>query len=96
MVVRVRLRHNVSNLPTAHHEGIGNQGPMASPGHRFCAHDRRVTWSAFSHQLVQGVPELVCLHVIGVAAKTFIAPAGIERTLLGLTQSAELRRVDVC
>ena len=62
---------------------------MAPPGDCFRAHDGRMLQSTLDHQLVQGAPELVRLHVVGVAAKACVSPAHVDGILLGLAQSTE-------
>jgi hypothetical protein len=73
----------------AHAQRVGHQRPMAAPRHRFGAHDRCALLTAQSDQLVEAVRKFLRLHVIGIAAKARVPPAGVGGVLAGASQTAQ-------
>ena len=76
----------------AHAQRIGHQRPMGAPRHRFGAHDRCASLTAQSDQLVEAVRKFLRLHVIGIAAKARVPPAGVGGVLAGVSQTAQRAR----
>ena len=57
MRICFRLRHDMPDRPTTADQCIGDQGPMASLGNGFRAHDGSPQLSAVSLQLIEGLPK---------------------------------------
>jgi len=72
------------DLDSARDQCIGDQRPVASPGHGFRAHDRRRTAGCKFQELGQIFSERRSLHVIRVAAKAGVFPAGVDGILAGV------------
>jgi len=70
-------------------ECIGDQGPMAAPRHRLCAHDRSCSVPAICQKLFKGFVKFFCLHVVGVSAKIVIMPSSVDGILPWLSQPAQ-------
>ena len=86
---------DVLDLDSAGCQGVGDQRPMTAPGDRFGAHDHGSTGGSDLDELAQVLGERGSLHVIRVAAKAGILPAGIEGILASVPESSESGQVDV-
>src|SRR5216684_1358378 len=62
---------------------------MAAPRYRLRAHDRNLLFSRHLYKLFDSLSELRGLHIIGVAAKACVAPAGIQRIRFCVAQSSQ-------
>jgi len=61
---------NVHHFDAARFQIIRDERAMTTPPNRFCAHDRgRPSLASESEKALDAFVELLCLHVIGVAAK---------------------------
>jgi len=82
----------------ADEEIVGDDAAVASPPHRFRAHDgaaARVTQLA---EFSKAFPKALGRGVVGIIAKALILPEGVERlpcVASTAPQAAELREVDV-
>src|SRR5262245_34906839 len=65
---------------------------MAAPRNGLGAHDDGAFAFADLYQIFERLLERVGLHVVGVAAKTFVAPAGVRRIRI-CTRSASAEAV---
>src|SRR5690606_17398638 len=72
-----------------HVQRVGHQRAMTAPWNGLGAHDRGAGVAADLHQVVDRVVERVGLHVVGVAAKALVAPAGVGRILARMPQAAQ-------
>ena len=96
-VVRSSFRwfHNMVNFPATAHQRIGNQRPMAAPRDRFRAHDGCRLFRAIRHKLFNGSLEFVRLHIVGVSAKTGVAPSVVDRILPSLSKTPKRGHVEI-
>ena len=83
------FRQNLDDRHTTHPERVGHQRAVASPRHRFGAHDRNGFLSAQVNEFFKRVLKLLGLHVIGVAAKAPISPAGVRRIFASMPQTPQ-------
>src|SRR6267378_3363616 len=83
------LRYNLDDRYTTHAERIGHQRTVASPRHRFGAHDPNAPSAAHANERRERVLKLLGLHIIAKAAKTFVSPAGVRRILARVPQTAQ-------
>jgi len=83
------------DIPATTHQRIGNQRPVAAPRDGFGAHNRRWALPSMPHQLFQRLPEFSCLHIVGVPAKTVIAPSNVHRILPRLSKAPKRRLVKI-
>ncbi len=70
-------------------ERIGDQRAMAAPRHRLRAHDRDTFSTACARKRLHRFREGGRLHVIGISAEAFVAPAGVRGALAAVAQAAE-------
>src|SRR5579875_3320802 len=68
---------------------------MASPRHSLSAHDGCWPETGEFQKLVEATPEFRLLHVVCETTKRGVAPAGIRRIAMSMTQAAQLRHVDI-
>jgi hypothetical protein len=87
-------RDDVPLHPATNHQRIGYQGAEAASRHRFCAHDGCRLQSAFSYQCFYCAPEFVRLYIVGIAAKTGIAPPVVDRILPSLSKAPKRGHVE--
>src|SRR5947209_5842826 len=71
------------------------QGTMTSPGHRFRTHDRSWQTGCQPPERVEIGLKLERLHVIGVPAKTTVAPAEVHGIRARPPETSQARHVDV-
>lgn len=86
---------DVAGFSPAHEQRVGDQRPMTAPWHRFGAHQRESVASGQFEQFVDCSAKLRRLHVIGVAAKRQIPPAGVGRVWRRAAQPAQRRAMHV-
>ena len=80
---------NVFDLDAACGQSVGDQRAVAPPGDGFRAHDHRGVRGGEIDEPGQILVEGRSLHVIRVAPKTGILPAGVDGILAGVPKSAE-------
>jgi len=85
--------HDVFNVHSADGQRVGDQIPMASPGHRFGAHDRRLLAGRNGEQAFDAVREIGRAHIIRISPETQVSPCGIRRVRMCAAQPAESRKV---
>jgi hypothetical protein len=88
----IGLRKNFDHRNAPHDECIRYQRAVAAPRHGFGAHDSGAFLLAESDEPLQAARKFVGLHIIGVAAKTCVAPARVDRVLARMPQAAERRQ----
>lgn len=93
MFVGLDLREDMPALPAARDQRIGDQRPMAAPGDSLGAHDRRPCARAIGHKLYKGTLKFLPLHIVGIAAKTGVAPSVVDRILQSLSKAPKRRHV---
>src|ERR1051325_10310113 len=86
---------DVAHLPAARGERVGDERAVAAPRHRLRAHDRSFLLGREAFQLRDPSAKLLRLHVVGVAAKTQVAPAEIDRFLRGFAQTTQILEMAV-
>ena len=74
---------------------VANQRPMASPGNRFGTHQRAALAGRQFRDPLNVLGELRRLHVIRIAAKREIVPAGVEGIGSRVAQSPETRKMRI-
>jgi len=80
---------NMRCADPAHSERIGNERTVASPGHRFRAHDRGLFLLRQFDQSLQALLEFRRLHIIGEPAKGSVTPAHIRRISPRVPQASQ-------
>src|SRR5688572_31966199 len=68
---------------------------MALPPFRLGAHDGRLALGSESYQPIERDSELHCLHMVGIAAKSGVAPAAVLRIGPRLAEPAKSRQMEV-
>ena len=63
------------NFPATAHQRIGDQRAVAAPRDSLGAHNRGPRARAIRHKLFKGSMKFVRLHIVGVPAKTGVAPS---------------------
>jgi len=86
---------DVLDLDPAGGQGVGDQRAVASPGDGFRAHDQRGRAGGEFDETGKSLAEGRGLHVIGIAAKAGVLPAGVDGILAGVAESPEPRQMDV-
>src|SRR2546427_6559260 len=89
----MRSACDVLDWDPSHRQRIGNQRPMATPGHSLGAHDRGPFTRCRLNQLLYACFECRGLHVIGVPAERGVAPARVGRVAPSVTKPPELRHM---
>jgi hypothetical protein len=87
--------HNFKHANTSDTKGIGNERTMATPGHGFGTHQCRRAGFGQGDGAIERGREFRSLHVIGIAAKTRIAPTEIHRISARRSQAAEFFQVNI-
>ena len=82
------------DLPAARDQRIGDQRAVAAPRDSLGAHHRRLRARAIRHKFFKGSFKFVRLHIIGVAAKTGVAPSVVDRILSGLPKAPKRGHVE--
>ena len=70
--------HDVLNCAAAHDQSVSYERAMASPWHRFGAHNRDLIAFCGLNQCFQARFKFWRLHVIGVATERRVTPSRIE------------------
>ena len=83
------------DLHAVHQQRISDERAVAAPGYGLRAHERQLLVRRGSHDLLEAGGESGALHVVGVAAKREIAPAGVRGIRSRFTQPAERRHVRI-
>jgi len=91
----MRSACDVLDWDPSHRQRIGNQRPMATPGHSLGAHDRGPFTRCRLNQLLYACFECRGLHVIGVPAERGVAPARVGRVPPSVTKPPELRHMRI-
>jgi len=94
MFVCLDLREDMPDLPAARDQRIGDQRPMAAPGDSLGAHDRRPCVRVIGHKLFKGTLKFLPLHIVGIAAKTGVAPSVVDRILPSRSKAPKRRHVE--
>ena len=97
MRLAARSAHDMLDMNAARGKRIGDERSMATPRHGLGAHDGGLLFSRGLHKLLDSLTKLRRLHVIGVAAKACVAPAGIQRVrscMAQATEGSQMRVVD--
>ena len=95
MRLRLVSGDDVVDVDSPHRKRIGDQGTMTSPGHRFRTHDRSWQTGCQPPERVEIGLKLERLHVIGVPAKTTVAPAEVHGIRARPPETSQARHVDV-
>lgn len=85
----------VSDFHVARAQAIGEQAAVALPRRRLRAQHRRRGALRFFDQPFEAVVERPRLHVVGVAAESFVVQGHVDRIRHRLSQAAEFGRVAV-
>jgi len=94
MFVCLDRRKDMPDIPAVRNQRIGDQRAMAAPRDSLGAHDRRPPVRAIGHQPFKGFVEFVCLHIVGIPAKTGIAPSVVDRILPSFSKAPKRRYVE--
>lgn len=86
---------NVLDFDSARHQSIGDQRAVTPPGDCFRAHDHRRASGCEIDEPGQTLPEGARLHVIGIASKAGVLPAGIDGILPGVPEPAQTGQMHV-
>jgi hypothetical protein len=86
---------DVLDVDSARGQAVGDQRTMASPGDRFRAHDHGPTSGGKLDELGQVFTKRGGLHIIRVAAKAGVLPAGIDGILSGVPEPSEPGQMEV-
>ena len=78
MKPRLPPSYDLQDLDSPCGEGVCNQRSVAAPGDGLGTHDRGCMPISQRHQVLQSRFKSVCLHVIGKAAETHVAPTGVD------------------
>ncbi len=92
---RVSVRSNVPNLPSAHHQRVGDQATVTAPPQPLGAHDGGCSLLGQRLQRLEPGRELTAGHVVGVAAKALHSPTTVWAVRRCAPSSAQLRKVKV-
>ena len=95
MRARFRRAGDLAHIDAACQQGVGDQRSMASPGHRFRAHQRDLFCVRQLDTAIQALLEFTRLHVIRVAAEARIPPARVCGIFARPAQAAEAWHVRV-
>ena len=87
--------HDVLGADPTNQQGIGDERAMASPWHRFGAHQCNPVLVRQLDQFFEALFKFWGPHVIRVTPKGGISPAHIERIPLRMAQAAQSRQVNV-
>ena len=74
-----RRTHDVFRVNSTNQQGIGDERTMTAPRNRFGAHQDTTFGTCQVRDPLNVVGELWRLHVVGIAPKREIVPAGIGR-----------------
>ncbi len=80
---------DMHDLESPDRQRVGDEGPMAPPGHGLGAHDGRDLFSGKDRQFAQGGGKFRGLHVIRETAKRRVSPALIGGIRMGAAQSPQ-------
>ena len=95
MRARFRRAGDLAHIDAACQQGVGDQRSMASPGHRFRAHQRDLFCVRQLDTAIQALLEFTRLHVIRVAAEAGIPPTRVRGISARTTQTPEAWHVRV-
>ena len=90
--------HDVHHRNALRQQVIGNDAAVATPPHRFSAHDRAAIVTGQRSQLIQSRSECFTCRVIGIVSEGGDLPECIERwrrALLPVPQTAKSRQMSV-
>ena len=90
-----RLVQDMQHLPALRGERIGYQRTMAAPGDGFGTHDSCHMLPGNGAEGLQSLLEGIRCHIVGVATKREVVPAGIWRLLAGAAQPSQLLEIGV-
>jgi len=90
-----RRAGDLAHIDAACQQSIGYQRSMASPGHRFRAHQRDLFCARQFHAAIQALLAFTRLHVVRIAAEAGIPPSRVRGVFAWTTQAAEARHVRV-
>lgn len=80
---------DVADMPAFEHHGVGDEGAVAAPGNGFSAHDCSWGGACDLREGGQAFCELWRGHVVGIATKGCVAPAGVDGVFAGVAAAAE-------
>ena len=86
---------DVLDVNAADGERVGNEGSVTTPRNGFGAHDGHLLLDSQSDEFFQSRCKFGCLHVIGEPAKAAVAPAGVDRVFMWMSQPAQGLHVPV-
>src|ERR1035437_1655800 len=87
--------HDVLGADSTNQQGVGNEGAMTTPRHRFSAHQCNSLLHRQLEQFLEALLKFRRLHVIRKTPKGGISPAHVDRIGMSMTQPAQSRQVDV-
>ena len=74
----LRRAANILGCDSADEQSVGDQGAMTAPRNRFGTHEGQPGVLCEFDQMVDGTLEFCGSHVVGVATKRGISPAGVD------------------
>src|SRR6476646_3321091 len=80
---------NFLDRKTPNQERVGDQRTMTAPRHRLSTHQCNSLLLGMRHQLLQGNLKLRRLHVVCIASKALVPPAGVDRVPPGMSQTTK-------
>ncbi len=95
MLLSPRNVHNVFDWKLPHQQSIRNQRPMAPPGHRLRAHNRRRFRLRELLQPPEPLQKLIRLHIVRKPTKAGIVPTQILRVRLRAPQPTQFFQMHV-
>ncbi len=87
--------NDVLDVNTSNKKRVADQRPVASPGNRFGTHQRTALAGRDFLDPLNVLGELGGLHVIRIAAKREIVPAGVGGIGAGVAQAPKTRKVRI-
>jgi hypothetical protein len=89
------LTQDVLHRKAPNYQDVGDHPPVATPPHRLRAHEADSLLAEQSYKTLEVRVELGRPHVVGVAAKGEVAPAGVRRIGMGAPAAPQARQVSV-
>lgn len=83
------LAHDMKDAPASYGKGVGDEGAVAAPGDDLGAHDGYALLTSEGFQFGEARVEFGGGHVVGVASKGGVAPAGVRRVFGGMAQTSQ-------
>ena len=87
--------NDFEHFDAARQQRIGNKRTVAAPRHRLRAHQRRRFFKPETDGVLDSGVKFRRLHVVGISAEAFVAPAQIDGILPWMAQTAQIFHVHI-